>query len=67
MDKRMVQVAVAGVGGWGKNLARNYFQIPRTSAISMSGSSTRYGGSCRGPEPPPGSRTSWRTGTSTPS
>jgi predicted dehydrogenase len=24
----MVQVAVAGVGGWGKNLARNYFQIP---------------------------------------
>ena len=24
----MVQVAVVGVGGWGKNLARNYFQIP---------------------------------------
>lgn len=24
----MVQVAVVGVGGWGKNLARNYAQIP---------------------------------------
>lgn len=24
----MIQVAVVGVGGWGKNLARNYFQIP---------------------------------------
>lgn len=24
----MINVAVAGVGGWGKNLARNYFQIP---------------------------------------
>ena len=24
----MVNVAVVGVGGWGKNLARNYFQIP---------------------------------------
>ena len=23
----MVQVAVVGIGGWGKNLARNYFQI----------------------------------------
>ena len=23
-----VEVAVVGVGGWGKNLARNYFQIP---------------------------------------
>lgn len=23
----MIQVAVVGVGGWGKNLARNYFQI----------------------------------------
>jgi predicted dehydrogenase len=27
----MVHVAVAGVGGWGKNLARNYFQIPECS------------------------------------
>lgn len=24
----MIQLAVVGVGGWGKNLARNYFQIP---------------------------------------
>jgi predicted dehydrogenase len=24
----MIQVAVVGVGGWGKNLARNYFQNP---------------------------------------
>jgi predicted dehydrogenase len=24
----MIQLAVAGVGGWGKNLARNYFQMP---------------------------------------
>jgi predicted dehydrogenase len=24
----MIQVAVVGVGGWGKNLARNYYQIP---------------------------------------
>ena len=24
----MVKLAVVGVGGWGKNLARNYFQIP---------------------------------------
>ena len=24
----MVTLAVVGVGGWGKNLARNYFQIP---------------------------------------
>jgi predicted dehydrogenase len=28
VEKTMVQVAVVGVGGWGKNLARNYFQIP---------------------------------------
>ncbi|MGH3117316.1 MAG: Gfo/Idh/MocA family protein [Gaiellales bacterium] len=27
----MVNVAVVGVGGWGKNLARNYFQIPDCS------------------------------------
>jgi predicted dehydrogenase len=27
----MVQVAVVGVGGWGKNLARTYFQIPECS------------------------------------
>ena len=27
----MIEVAVAGVGGWGKNLARNYFQIPDCS------------------------------------
>ena len=24
----MINLAVIGVGGWGKNLARNYFQIP---------------------------------------
>lgn len=24
----MITIAVAGVGGWGKNLARNYYQIP---------------------------------------
>ena len=24
----MVKIAVVGVGGWGKNLARNYYQIP---------------------------------------
>lgn len=28
MSKRPVQVAVVGVGGWGRNLARNYAQIP---------------------------------------
>ena len=27
----MVQVAVVGVGGWGKNLARTYYQIPECS------------------------------------
>ena len=27
-DKKDVSVAVVGVGGWGKNLARNYSQIP---------------------------------------
>jgi predicted dehydrogenase len=27
----MMQVAVVGVGGWGKNLARTYFQIPECS------------------------------------
>jgi predicted dehydrogenase len=26
----MIQVAVVGVGGWGKNLARNYYQIPES-------------------------------------
>ncbi len=26
--KRTVEIAVVGVGGWGKNLARNYYQIP---------------------------------------
>lgn len=26
----MVQVAVVGVGGWGKNLARNFYQIPES-------------------------------------
>ena len=26
----MVDVAVVGVGGWGKNLARNYYQIPES-------------------------------------
>lgn len=28
MSKKEVSVAVVGVGGWGKNLARNYSQIP---------------------------------------
>jgi predicted dehydrogenase len=28
MDQKKVNVAVVGVGGWGKNLARNYSQIP---------------------------------------
>ena len=27
----MVEVAVVGIGGWGKNLARNYFQIPEAN------------------------------------
>ena len=27
MNKKTVEVAVVGIGGWGKNLARNYFQI----------------------------------------
>jgi predicted dehydrogenase len=27
----MVQLAVVGVGGWGKNLARNYYEIPGAS------------------------------------
>jgi len=27
----MIKVAVVGVGGWGKNLARNYYQIPEAS------------------------------------
>ena len=27
-EKDLIQVAVAGLGGWGKNLARNYHQIP---------------------------------------
>src|SRR5919106_3704092 len=27
----MINVAVVGVGGWGKNLARTYFQIPECS------------------------------------
>ncbi len=27
----MVEVAVVGIGGWGKNLARNYAQIPEAS------------------------------------
>ena len=31
MEDTMVHVAVAGVGGWGKNLARNYFQYPECS------------------------------------
>jgi predicted dehydrogenase len=31
VDKPIVAVAVAGIGGWGKNLARNYFQIPDSS------------------------------------
>jgi predicted dehydrogenase len=31
MEGTMVQVAVVGVGGWGKNLARTYYQIPECS------------------------------------
>src|SRR5438270_181981 len=31
----MLNVAVVGVGGWGKNLARNYFQIPDCSLKYM--------------------------------
>jgi predicted dehydrogenase len=31
MNGTGVRVAVAGVGAWGKNLARNYFQIPECS------------------------------------
>src|SRR5262245_64712886 len=27
----MVKLAVVGVGGWGKNLARNYYEIPGAS------------------------------------
>lgn len=27
----MIEVAVVGVGGWGKNLARNYYQIPEAN------------------------------------
>ena len=27
----MVEVAVVGIGGWGKNLARNYAQIPEAN------------------------------------
>jgi len=27
----MIEVAVVGVGGWGKNLARNYFQMPEAN------------------------------------
>lgn len=27
----MINVAVVGVGGWGKNLARNYYQIPEAN------------------------------------
>jgi predicted dehydrogenase len=31
MEETMIQVAVVGVGGWGKNLARTYYQIPECS------------------------------------
>jgi predicted dehydrogenase len=27
----MIEVAVVGIGGWGKNLARNYAQIPEAN------------------------------------
>ncbi len=27
----MIEVAVVGVGGWGKNLARNYYQLPEAN------------------------------------
>jgi predicted dehydrogenase len=29
LEGNMLQVAVVGVGGWGKNLARNFYQIPQ--------------------------------------
>lgn len=28
MTERIVNIGVVGVGGWGKNLARNYYQLP---------------------------------------
>lgn len=31
----MIEIAVAGVGGWGKNLARNYFQNPHCKLKSV--------------------------------
>jgi predicted dehydrogenase len=31
MDDKKINVAVVGVGGWGKNLARNYSQIPEAN------------------------------------
>jgi predicted dehydrogenase len=31
MEETMIQVAVVGVGGWGRNLARTYYQIPECS------------------------------------
>src|SRR5215475_14892129 len=30
MEETMIDVAVVGVGGWGKNLARAYYQIPES-------------------------------------
>ena len=27
----MIEIAVVGIGGWGKNLARNYFQLPNAN------------------------------------
>lgn len=34
-EVNMIQVAVVGVGGWGKNLARNYHQLPDVSLRYM--------------------------------
>lgn len=31
MGKKVVSIAVVGVGGWGKNLARNYSQVPEAN------------------------------------
>jgi len=31
MVEKVIEVAVIGVGGWGKNLARNYYQLPEAN------------------------------------
>ena len=35
MSKETVNVGVVGVGGWGKNLARNYSQIPEANLMYL--------------------------------